>query len=280
MKYCLKWNNRCSHLKDADEISIKYIEDRGLVDFMKKYADKRIIIRLESTNFTDSEIAKLSAIKKQYPEYKFTVGLPQNDYNLALKFAEKNVPFYFLKPAQNWEDFRFYIIEYGVSDVDISGALAFELPKVKRFLEKNGVNTVIRATPNIIQSQTDNCPPLQHFFIRPDNIDLYEPYIDVIEFEGIEHQDTFYNIYAKEKMFIGKLNQIIYNFPLPIDNLGLIDAFTERRISCGRECLSGGRCNRCMILEKISEKMGPMVREKIKNKLQKTIKENLNNENN
>ena len=279
MKYCLKWNNRCSHLKDADEISIKYIEDRGLVDFMQKYAEKRIIIRLESTNFSDSEIAKLSAIKKQYPEYRFTVGLPQNDYNLALKLTEKNIPFYFLKPVQNWEDFRFYVTEFGVSDIDVSGAFAFELPKVKRFLEKIGVNTIIRATPNIIQSQTDNCPPLQHFFIRPDDIDLYEPYIDVIEFEGIEHQDTFYNIYAKEKMFIGKLNQIIYNFPLPIDNLGLINAFTERRINCGRECLSGGRCNRCMIFEKISEKMGPVVREKIKDKLQKTTKEN-SNENN
>ena len=272
MKYCLKWNNRCSHLKDADEISIKYIEDRGLVDFMEKYADKRIIIRLESIDFSDSEIAKLAAIRKQFPNYRFTVGLPQEDYNLALKLSSKDIPFYFLKPVQNWEDFRFYITELGVSDIDLSGALAFELPKVKRYLEKVKANTVIRITPNIIHSQTDNCPPLQHFFVRPDDIDQYEPYIDIIEFEGIEHQDTFYNIYAKEKMFIGKLNQVIYNFPLAIDNMGLIPQFGERRISCGRECLCGGRCKRCDTLAHISEVMGPQVREKIKENLQKQTK--------
>ena len=276
MKYCLKWNNRCSHLKDADEISIKYIEDRGLVDFMEKYADKRIIIRLESIDFSDSEIAKLVAIRRQFPNYHFTVGLPQEDYNLALKLNSKDIPFYFLKPVQNWEDFRFYITELGVSDIDLSGALAFELPKVKRYLEKVKANTIIRITPNIIHSQTDNCPPLQHFFIRPDDIDQYEPYVDVIEFEGLEHQDTFYNIYAKEKMFIGKLNQVIYNFPLAIDNMGLIPQFGERRISCGRECLSGGRCNRCSTLANISEVMGPVVREKIKENLQKQIEENNN----
>ena len=276
MKYCLKWNNRCLHLKDADEISIKYIEDRGLIDFMEKYVNKRIVIRLESTNFADSEIAKLVAIRKQFPNYRFTVGLPQEDYNLALKLNSKDIPFYFLKPVQNWEDFRFYITELEVSDIDLSGALAFELPKVKRYLEKVKANTVIRVTPNIIHSQTDNCPPLQHFFIRPDDIDQYEPYVDIIEFEGIEHQDTFYNIYAKEKMFIGKLNQVIYNFPLAIDNMGLIPQFGERRISCGRECLSGGRCKRCDTLAHISEVMGPQVREKIKENLQKQIEENNN----
>ena len=275
MRYCLKWNNRCSHLKDADEISIKYIEDRGLVDFMEKYADKRIIIRLESIDFSDSEIAKLAAIRKQFPNYHFTVGLPQEDYSLALKLSSKDIPFYFLKPVQNWENFRFYVTELGVSDIDLSGALAFELPKVKRYLEKVKANTIIRVTPNIIHSQTDNCPPLQHFFIRPDDIDQYEPYVDVIEFEGIEHQDTFYNIYAKEKMFIGKLNQVIYNFPLAIDNMGLIPQFGERRISCGRECLSGGRCKRCDTLAHISEIMGPQIREKIKENLQK-IEENNN----
>lgn len=274
MKYCLKWNNRCTHLKDADEISIKYIEDRGLVDFMEKYADKRIIIRLESTSFADSEIAKLAAIRKQFPNYRFTVGLPQEDYNLALKLSGKDIPFYFLKPVQNWEKFRFYVAELGVSDIDLSGALAFELPKVKRYLEKIRANTIIRLTPNMIQSQTETCPPLQCFFIRPDDIDQYEPYVDVIEFEGIEHQDTFYNIYAKEKVFIGKLNQVIYNFPLAIDNLGLIPQFGERRISCERECLYGGRCKRCDTLAKISETMGPQTRERIKENLIKQVEKN------
>ena len=38
MKYCLKYTNICTKLNRANEISIKYIEDKGLVDFMKKFS--------------------------------------------------------------------------------------------------------------------------------------------------------------------------------------------------------------------------------------------------
>ena len=251
MKYCLKWNNLCTHLKDADEISIRYIEDKGLLDFMKKYADKRIILRLESTNFSDNEIAKLVAIRRQFPEYSFTVALPNEDMNLVNKFKEHDVPFYFLTPVQDWETLNYYIRELGVSDIDLSGPLGFELPKVKKLLERLELFVQIRITPNIIRASTQHCPPLKMFFIRPDDIDLYADYVDVVEFEGIEHQDTFFNIYAKKKTFIGKLNQVIYNFPLPIDNLGLIKYFGEGRIGCGRKCLAGIRCNRCDTLRVI-----------------------------
>ena len=274
MKYCLKWNNRCSSLKDADEISIKYIEDKGLVDFMGKYAEKRIIIRLQSTHFSDSEIAKLVAIRNQFPQYRFTVGIPAIDTNLTSRLQERKVPFYILTPVKDWETLNFLVCTLGVTDINISGPLGFELPKVKRFLERFGKDVVVRATPNSIATMfTITCPSLQCFFIRPNDIDLYEPYIDVLEFDGIEHQDTFYKIYAKEKAFIGKLNQVIYDFDLPIDNMGLIPAFGERRIDCGRECLSGGRCKRCMTLANISETMGNYVREKVKENLQKQIEE-------
>lgn len=269
MKYCLKWNNRCTHLKDADEISIQYIEDKGLVDFMQKYADKRIILCVKSKGFKDTEIAKLAAIRKQYPDYRFTVGIDELNIPLALVLTQKEIPFYFQEPVQDWETFYWYTKDLKVSDVNICGALGFELPKVKRFLEKNGLETIIRATPNVMTSITENCPPLQTFFIRPNDIDLYDEYIDVIEFYGIEHQDTFYNIYAKEKQFIGKLNQVIYDFPLAIDNLGLTTLFGQRRISCGRECLSGGRCRRCMTMEEMSTPMGKYVRDKVKENLQK-----------
>ena len=91
MKYCLKWNNKCLHLKDADEISIKYIEDRGLVDFMEKYADKRIILRIDSQEFSELELTKLVAIKKQYPNYQFTIALDNFNTSLIEKNKRKRV---------------------------------------------------------------------------------------------------------------------------------------------------------------------------------------------
>jgi hypothetical protein len=274
MKYCLKWNNRCYHLKDADEISIKYIEDKGLLDFLEKYANKRIILRIIAKDFIDSELAKLVAIKRQFPDYQFTVALDEYHPQLIEKMKEKELPFYILQPVKNWEVLNHYVKDLKVSDVDLSGALGFELPKVKRFLEKFGPNIKVRVTPNIITSDSLHCPPLQMFFIRPDDLDQYEPYVDVVEFEGLEHQDTFFNIYAKEKTFVGKLNQVIYNFPLSVDNLGLISSFGERRIGCGRECLYGGRCRRCDNLVDLSQEMGTRARTKIIENIKEKIEKN------
>ena len=263
MKYCLKWNNFCKHLKDADEISINYIEDKGLVKFMEKYAGKRIIIHLASVNFANDEIAKLAAIHTQYPDYKFTVALPALNLQLIAKLKEKDIPFYIALPVQNWEDFNYYTKELGVTDIDISGALGFELKSVRHFLDRNDLYTIVRATPNKITSISPSCPPLQQFFIRPDDIDIYAEYIDVIEFEGIEHQDTFFDLYANKKYFLGKLNQVIYNYPFANENVGLIDEFGSRRANCKRQCLSGGRCKRCEALLNISDDISSKIKEKI-----------------
>ena len=75
MKYCLKYTNICGKLNKADEISIKYIEDKGLIDFMKKFSSQRIILRIDPANFSHSEVKKLIAIHKQYPQYNFAVTL-------------------------------------------------------------------------------------------------------------------------------------------------------------------------------------------------------------
>lgn len=277
MKFCAKWNNISKCLNEVDEISIEYIEDKGLIDFMEKYAGKRIIIRVMANDFKESEIAKLAAIHNHLPQYDFTVGLNFCNPKVIKLLQEKEVSFYILKPVQDWETLNEYIYNYKVSDVDITGPLGFDLIKVKKVINQAGGVTKIRAIVNVGASQTHYYNPLISFFIRPEDLELYEPYIDVVEFPGgclLEYQDTFFNIYAKEHIFIGKLNQLIYNVPtLNIDNLGLIQYFGDRRISCGRECLKGGRCKRCYTLAKISETIGPEVREKVKENLKEQQKE-------
>ena len=273
MKVCLKWTNLGKRLKDADEISIKYIEDKGLLQFMEKYANKRIILKLETNYLSDIEVKKLVAIKKQYPDYNFTIGLPNMSLPMAMKLKEFCLPFYFLEPIQDWETLSYYVKDLGVSDINLSGALGFELPKVKRFLEKVGAKVNVRITPNFAMAISQVCSPFQMFFVRPEDLELYEQYVDVVEFAGTEHQDTFYNIYIKQKAFIGRLDQVIYNLPLSTDNLGLTNLFGERRIGCGRECLNGGRCKRCFSMDNIAKKMGPVVREKIKENIKEKSNE-------
>jgi hypothetical protein len=262
MKYCLKYTNICTKLHHADEISIKYIEDKGLVDFMKKFKAQRIILRINPANFSNSEIRKLIAIKKQYPEYNFSVALPYFDNALIPWFRDEKIPFFIDKPCMCWEELH-YLIKEGVSDINISGPLGFEMSKVKQVLNSLDRKITIRATPNKVENMIIYTPTLIGFYIRPEDVFLYEDYIDVLEFEGLEHQDTFFAIYAEQKQFLGNLNQCIYGFQEQVDNKGLVSLCGERRRACGRQCLSGGRCRRCYALADIAKPMGDRAREKI-----------------
>ena len=268
MKYCLKYTNKSTRLNKADEISIKYIEDKGLVDFMEKFKAQRIVLRIDPTNFSHNEIKKLTAIRKQYPQYNFAAALASYDQDLTTALKKANIPYYIAAPCLDWETFA-QLIDIGVCDIDLSGPLAFEFSKVKRVLNSLDRKIQIRVTPNKVINLNPHTPTVVGFFIRPEDIDLYEDYIDVLEFEGLEHQDTFFSIYAEQKRFIGNLNQCIYNFIEPVDNKGLVSLFGERRINCGRQCLNGGHCRRCFDLVSVSKSMGDRVREKILETLRK-----------
>ena len=276
MKYCLKYTNICTKLNRADEISIKYIEDKGLIDFMKKFSSQRIILRVNPADFSHNEVRKLVAIKKQYPEYNFSVALAYFDNTLVPWFRNESIPFFIDKPCMSWEEFN-YLIKEGVSDINISGPLGFEMSKVKRVLNSLDRKVIIRAVPNKVENMIIFTPTLIGFYIRPEDVEIYEDFIDVLEFEGLEHQDTFFSIYAENKSFIGNLKQCIYNFQESIDNKGLITWFGERRRDCGRQCLSGGLCKRCYTLVSLAKPMGDHAREKIMETI-KNEQEKLKNE--
>lgn len=276
MKYCLRYTNICTKLNKADEITIKYIEDKGLVAFLEKFSSQRVNLLIDPSNFTQSEVRKLVAIKKQYPDYRFAAALLEYDDTLINIFQQEEIPFYIHTPCVSWESFNF-LIKAGVCDINLSGPLAFEMSKVKRVLESLNRKVQIRVTPNAVYNIEKFTPSLIGFFIRPEDVDLYEDFVDILDFQGLEHQDTFFSIYAEQKMFIGNLNQCIYGIQEQVDNKGLITEFGNRRRDCGRQCLNGGRCKRCYILADLAKPMGERAREKILETLRKE-QERLKNE--
>lgn len=271
MKYCLKYTNTSTKLNHADEISIKYLEDKGLVDFMEKFSSQRIILRIDTSNFPESEVRKLIAIKTMHPEYNFAVAMNVFSAMLGVTLNIAGIPYFEAAPCPDWEWFD-YLVRHGVSDINISGPLAFECGEVHRALAANP-DITIRATPNKCLCTCAHTDSLIGFFIRPEDVGAYEDIIDVLEFEGVEHQDTFYSIYAEQKSFIGNLNQCIYDFHGSVDNKGLISLFGERRKHCGRKCLKGGRCQRCYDLADLSKPMGERAREKIMETIKKEQEE-------
>ena len=112
----------------------------------------------------------------------------------------------------------------------------------------------IRVFPNVAQCSTEYTNDLKKFFIRPEDLENYEPYVDVYEFYGDSNKLlTYYQIYKYDKKWFGPLKDLIIGFNDEIDNKYIIPRFPERRIKCGKKCLKGVSCSMCETIEQLSK---------------------------
>ena len=254
MKYCIRYNNKSDKLDEVHEISIIYQgQDASLVDFLSSHYLTRIVLRVSNIEtFKDNcEDMILKAIHSQYPHYNFTVCFEINkikevrdneDYLKELAF-----PWFVSCPITNWDEL-YYISQLGASDAYICEALAFELPDVSYYCHKH--NLLVRVYPNVAQSCVK--PDILSFFIRPEDIDLYEPYIDILEFYGpVEKQDILLHVYRDSKSWPYDLSILILGLT-NLANLKINPRFGYARLGCGKECLKGSNCRLCHHLAKVA----------------------------
>jgi hypothetical protein len=111
----------------------------------------------------------------------------------------------------------------------------------------------VRIFPNVAQEMFSTKDSVTRFFIRPEDINLYENYIDVCEIFGEAGitEDIFY-IYVAEKW--GKeINKLISNLNESFTNTFLLDNFALKRLSCKRKCKTTENCDFCMKKVKIAK---------------------------
>ena len=265
MKYCLSFNKKKeTYLNKADEIKISYNRrDSSLIDFLLKYKEKRIILTInEISDFIYyKNIERFISIKEMYPYLDFTLEFPQNfldqldeeeEKNLLTIIKENNIKFCFFTLVSDWDVFK-GLINLGVSDIYIVDNMAFELDKCSKIAHEN--NIYIRVFPNIAQSKWDNTPGEKKFFIRPEDLQYYDDFVDVVEFLG--DNDNFYtifDIYYSDKQWHGNLNEIIYGLDTDLDSRFIIpEVFAKTRIKCGKKCMKGIPCNICTKIKDVSE---------------------------
>lgn len=250
MKSCIEWRKGFKYLPEIDEFNIDYRNKQiKLLQFLDQYAkSQRVNIRLPK-DYTEADIQLLNLIAEK--GYRISVIFPNP--NVFNQDVLVHSPFYFQKPCFTWDEL-IDVLSFGVKDVFISGELGFQLDKIKKLVEKDGVQ--IRCYANIVQTsgygKTDG---FKDFFIRPEDLDFYSEYIDVIEFyDSIDKQNVLYEIYFKDKHWDGKLKEIIKSMKNDINNYYLLGTeFARYRVSCGKECFKGGRCRICDRLESLAD---------------------------
>lgn len=248
MNYCIRYNNKSEQLDNVAEVSIIYDgQDKSLVDYLAANYLKRTVLRVSDMDkfVANEEWRKLNAIKQQYPHYNFAICFETNGMlrrDLLEQIDALACDWFTDYPVTDWDKLHFFAA-IGVSDMYIAEALGFELPEVSKFCRTRNIK--IRVWPNVAQHSVKILQPLRSFFIRPEDLKHYEPYIDTIEFWGpVEKQDILLRIYRETKAWPYDLSILITG--LESAHAQAVPAiFGKVRVSCGKACLRGEQCNIC-----------------------------------
>lgn len=255
MAFCARWDSRSKYLKDIDELIIPFhgTTDR-LTDFLDEHINQRVILDIKEP-WKPFFKAIFTPIREKYTNLAFR--LSEVSTEAIRDIQSTKIPYFINKVAVEWETFN-ELVELGVSDIYIGEQLGFELDDVGRASAAAGVMT--RIFPNVAQSSNINTDPLKKFFVRPEDIDLYNRrYISVFEFfipPDIDlNWDVIYRAYVINKKWSGPLQEIIIGLDSDINDTFISPRWGAMRMTCHRKCLKHGNCDLCNTIYSLSKSL-------------------------
>lgn len=265
MKYCVSFIRKNGNfLQKVDEIIIKYQSNDiiALKDFLNNHLEQRIIISIEDnlTFIKNKELDIFKELKDKYNYSNFALRFNIEEnllYTINDEMRKSGIPYFYNTLATDLDTFT-GLINSGASDVYIGGNLGFEIKDISRIAHQRGIK--IRVYPNKCQTNWIGTPDIKTFFIRPEDVPSYEPYIDVMEIWAetlAEKQniDVYYKIYAIDKEWYGDLKEFLIDWNSNLDNRFIIPQFAEARLNCKKRCLKGRPCHICERVIDVSKKL-------------------------
>ena len=134
------------------------------------------------------------------------------------------------------------LLKLGVSFALIAAPLAFKLPEAK----DSGLR--LRLIPNMgFTDHIARANGIHGAWVRPEDIDIYNQYIDTFEFmsRNLQHERGLFDIYKKGEwnddlnLLITGLNYHVPNYMIDGSKLANI------RIKCGQRCEENRPCHQC-----------------------------------
>ena len=160
-----------------------------------------------------------------------------------LKEAKRhNIKTFFRPPVHTFQELR-DLKDAGVDQVILGAPLFFQMDKVRQ------VGLSVRAIANSAFLE-GTWSPIEGWcgtFIRPEDVTIYEPYVEIIQFEGsITEEQALFRIYAEQHRWSGELAMMVKDLNSSATNRMLPPEFGEFRLNCRQRCMEpGGSCRLC-----------------------------------
>lgn len=246
----------------ATEFNIEYDPEKNdidkLGDFLETFPDKRINIHIVN-GVTKKDV---KAIKRQGTNFALRLG--KDDLGNVEMLQDLGVRFFFDRDVVAYNRISLsYYISLGVSDVYLADDLWYSLKDTYDRCNKSGVK--VRAILNRIPMMWPNRGnDARAMIFRPEDFDLYSPFVDVAEFDCWDEDGKVYNFskssvlfrtYFEKRRWCGDLGEINSDIFMPVPNEALLPEFTKNKLSCGLRCMDGGSCKKCRGLLDIAYSM-------------------------
>ena len=236
MKWCVSSRQQGEYLAKADEIRVAYRDRNFIYDIREKYPNATAILNLH----TEQELNwKEIEVFSRYMEDKLICCV--RDIIQATECSTRKIKFFFGFPIMSFDELN-KVKRMGVCYVRLGGALAFSLDKVAK------IGIPVRAVPNVASEWPwPGDDGICGTWIRPEDVETYEPYISAMEFEdcNLQQERALYRIYAEERAWPGKVDMIISNVHTVALNRLIPPEFGKTRVTCGQRCQENGRCSFC-----------------------------------
>jgi hypothetical protein len=261
MNYSLTIGNK--YQTEVYEISCQW---NRLNDYYQYITDKKensntrlriLIAQIKEENFSKLE-EQINLIKELNPNYTIAC----KDFHILQELLKKGYFAYLDYPVTDWETFS-SLVCLKVTDIRIDSSLAFSLDKIEKF-KKFNPNIKIRIDPAKSSNLLVKNRTITSFFVRPEDISLYSPYIDICEFnvQTREEEEALYDIYRKQ-FYPFNLNLLIKQLDEEFLNSMLDPDFGKNRINCHQVCQEpGSRCHYCQTLAKNAKIMYTYIKDK------------------
>lgn len=244
MRLCI--NNYSLANDKFQEVRFPFRLMNEAIDYSTAHKDKKIII--EIYNLNQDKMPKVDTLLSLQQQTNFFYDFFDfSDFINYCKITEcRNIMYHY--PATTWAMVKICTY-YKVKDIMVGEPLVFQCNQLA-YLRQQGFT--IRANPHIgmnyaLAETGEN--GLNHFWVLPQHLYLYNNYIDVFELDitDANKEKSLINLYTNDYNYDLKLLISNYNCPESIFGANITEDFVKHRLNCGQRCLTpSSSCHYCL----------------------------------
>ena len=259
MKYCTSFRQSPYTKQFVDEIRYPFSLLGNVLEELQNDYERNYIVEIKDITHTDLSLEQIHDLAVAYSNLFFDFYKFEDFKTFAEECSERKYMYHY--PVNTYMDIQYLLQFQGLAAITIEEPLTFDLPQVSQTIKYDEERDIqIRVWPTVgrpsryIGYKGDN--GINHFWILPQHMYLYEPYIDVVEIidKNQSRERALCEVYLSDTPYVLGLYPLIKYMDSTIIGNFIDPKWIEQRLNCKQICLRNGTtCHRCMHEDKMYE---------------------------